>query len=813
MGWLGDIWNGITSAVSNTVSTVRDSFVSAATSVYDAGVSICNTAREVYDWTASPISIGVAGSMRGASNYISRITGGGNAATKLLEGGSDFLRAISDSASATKDLYENFSNKEQLTKYLDVVGIEKIEDDIKNIIQQKQKKNQIAFQTGEYIGEFSTQSIHEIGKKGIETAYFFGKIIKDKFYPQQDNLPESSKKSRKDNHHSNNYYSYYDDYTVYVPKIVARIDSRQENALKPLNEFYKELTQKVKKCNDLKNIDIEPHNFVALIGFNSEDLDYLEKVKSLVEKAIKDNYLKYIIDILKEGFPKDFLFTSQDNFLHLAIRYKRDELINYLLNNNPTDLDVGNINGYTPAHYAVFYGEPELIKSLVKAKINFNAQNNLMKTPIQLAAQEPQYHEKFYVILEGAKPNLITFDNEGKNIIFYGITGSHKAGEIKVLQRILQENININSQDNQGLTPLYLATALNNRKIVKELLKHQPNANLSDNKNIAPIHIATERGYNGILKELLENSNANINLPGENNVTAIYLAALRDNDEGAEILIKHKANLEFKDFELKTPLIISILFESHNVAKLLIENGAELESSDIQGLRAIHHAMKSDNKDFADLLLKYGVDVYAEDNEGKAPIHHAVENNNRTGVQQLYEYLGGNRYYLNLEKYGKWTPLHEAVMSSNVEMIEDLVEKGAHRNPIAFNGFTPIHLAAEIGNVKVINKLAILGLNVTAKSYDESGADTPLHLAVFAENLDAVIALLNAQAIVNEANNLGDTPLHIAGLKGHLYIVRILLEKGAMIHKNKEGLTPYEYAAKNNHVEVMKLIEYYFKYE
>lgn len=291
MGLLRNICNRITSAVSNTVSTVRDSFVSAATSVYDAGVSICNKAREVYDWTASPIPSVVAGLMSGASNYISRMTGGGNAATKLLEGGSDFLRAISDSASATKDLYENFSNKEQLTKYLDVVGIEKIEDDIKNIIQQKQKKNQIAFQTGEYIGEFSTQSIHEIAKKGIETAYLIGKIIKDKFYPQQDNLPESSyktidveaqeiegttsKKSRKDNHHSNNYYSYYDDYTVYVPKIVARIDSRQENALKPLNEFYKELTQKVKKCNDLKNIDIEPHNFVALIGFNSEDLDYL----------------------------------------------------------------------------------------------------------------------------------------------------------------------------------------------------------------------------------------------------------------------------------------------------------------------------------------------------------------------------------------------------------------------------------------------------------------------------------------------------------------------------------------------------------
>ena len=65
----------------------------------------------------------------------------------------------------------------------------------------------------------------------------------------------------------------------------------------------------------------------------------------------------------------------------------------------------------------------------------------------------------------------------------------------------------------------------------------------------------------------------------------------------------------------------------------------------------------------------------------------------------------------------------------------------------------------------------------------------------------------------NENGNIyetGMTPLHLASGKGHTYVVRILLGKGADIEaKNKDGDTPLILASEWGHPKVVKLLENY----
>ncbi|CAK9253192.1 unnamed protein product, partial [Sphagnum jensenii] len=57
------------------------------------------------------------------------------------------------------------------------------------------------------------------------------------------------------------------------------------------------------------------------------------------------------------------------------------------------------------------------------------------------------------------------------------------------------------------------------------------------------------------------------------------------------------------------------------------------------------------------------------------------------------------------------------------------------------------------------------------------------------------------------ADNIGDTPLHRAAEKGHLDVVKYLVEKGADVKAaNKYGYTPLHWAASSGKLDIVKYL-------
>jgi len=108
------------------------------------------------------------------------------------------------------------------------------------------------------------------------------------------------------------------------------------------------------------------------------------------------------------------------------------------------------------------------------------------------------------------------------------------------------------------------------------------------------------------------------------------------------------------------------------------------------------------------------------------------------------------------------------------------------------NGNTPIHSAAAYGRVDLIKELIGKGAKVDSRNHYQ---DTPLHWAAIKNHPSVAKVLIENGADVNAGNKDGARPLHLAVFYGHQEVAELLLFKGADIHAvAKNGWTPLQTA-------------------
>jgi ankyrin repeat protein len=90
-------------------------------------------------------------------------------------------------------------------------------------------------------------------------------------------------------------------------------------------------------------------------------------------------------------------------------------------------------------------------------------------------------------------------------------------------------------------------------------------------------------------------------------------------------------------------------------------------------------------------------------------------------------------------------------------------------------------------NIGVVRELIREGADVDHKSTTSPNELTMLHVALQSNQPDALIALIQAGADVNQVNTGNETPLHWAALFGSVPMATILLDAGADITKVAKG--------------------------
>jgi|GEM_PF-1952451 len=204
--------------------------------------------------------------------------------------------------------------------------------------------------------------------------------------------------------------------------------------------------------------------------------------ETLLQLAIRKDNMPIAFALLKKGANAEMTYSSKVTLLHEAVKYNNLLVVELLL--NQTNVDI-------------------------------NAQNQLKKTALHLAAEK-------------AQPRMVEF--------------------------LVQKGANIHLRDENGYTALHFAAQNGNPTVVLILLSRIADVNAANHLKITPLHLAVGKGDIEIARILLQHEYIQVNAAiDQGGMTALHIAAINGNRPMVELLLNHNANVHARDRAGYTP--------------------------------------------------------------------------------------------------------------------------------------------------------------------------------------------------------------------------------------------------------------------
>ncbi len=254
-----------------------------------------------------------------------------------------------------------------------------------------------------------------------------------------------------------------------------------------------------------------------------------------------------------------------------------------------------------------------------------------------------------------------------------------------------------------------------------------------------------------------------------------------------------------------SPLVAAARSADLDLVRALLGLSADVNATTTDGMTALHWAVQRDAVEITELLLNAGADVAATNRYGVTPLTLASTNGNAATVGRLLA-AGADA---NTRLPGGETVLMTAARTGTVEVIEALLAGGADPNAHEeTRGQTALMWAAGENNAAAIAALVAGGADVAARTSDLTPADTggtfsrevgltqpdssgpsftALLFAVQLGQADAVRALLDAGADINDTFPNGTSALVVAAMNGQWELGVFLVGQGADVNAAEQG--------------------------
>ncbi|HZF28595.1 MAG TPA: ankyrin repeat domain-containing protein [Gammaproteobacteria bacterium] len=477
------------------------------------------------------------------------------------------------------------------------------------------------------------------------------------------------------------------------------------------------------------------------------------------------------------------------------------------------DVNAAQPDGATALQWAIYRGDVSTAKALVKAGASPTQPNREGATPLSLACQNGTVDLVRLLLDSGADPNETLANGETALMM------AARTGNLEPIQLLIDRGANVNAAESlRGTTPIMWAAAYEHPAAVKVLAEH--GADLAAKSKAIPrgrrpyLAPTVQSRINEFVREIgqagrrVTTGSGLGQVPPDDPRQAAKLTAERDralqalasapaaavgggSDDADDPAPQPAPNRAPEMWGGVTPLVFAARQGDIESAKVLLAHGADVNQQTEGGWTPLLTSVQNRYYKLATFLLEHGADPRIQNKGGWSPLYIATDNRNIEGGDyptrkpdmdhfEIVKLLIDRGADVNARMRSstetrtifthQWlyeegaTPFLRAAQSSDIPLMQLLLEHGADPKLNTDDGTTPLMVASGIAWVEGV-------------TYEWS----------LDANLETVKMLLDLGLDVNVHNSEGRTALMGAGHKGRNEIVQLLVDRGADLNAHDIG--------------------------
>jgi len=402
------------------------------------------------------------------------------------------------------------------------------------------------------------------------------------------------------------------------------------------------------------------------------------------------------------------------------------------------DVNIVDIDGATPLHWAVRRDNLVVLDQLLQAGADPDRANPYRVTPLWLACTNRNTTIIERLLAAGADPNAVLVSNESV------LMNCVRTGAVSAVEPLIRQGAEVNwRESDKGQTALMWSAASGYPEITRILIDH----------------------------------GADITARSKNGFTPLLFAASSGDIESVRMLLQAGANINESTPEHGNALLVAAASGHNALSLFLIDSGADINVEDPYGVTPLHHAIRGGLSLMDGVIYdaayrtrpQSSIELATRLLEAGADPDRQIKKNRMLGPDGTPFFMEGA------------SPFLLAAASADVPMMKLLIKHGADMLKPTTEHITPLMAATQSACTGTCAFQE--GGNIASKQDIEIA-------------LTAVKFLIESGADVNHKDKLGRTAMHIAAFTGSAPVVQYLVDQGASVHvKNIYGETPWSMAS------------------
>ena len=497
----------------------------------------------------------------------------------------------------------------------------------------------------------------------------------------------------------------------------------------------------------LSNATFSDEKPVIEYGIHQHVEDIKQHVNKIYQFVRLVGVIKLVIngqEIIHDGPNQEFKFTFEESLI-TACQESNISAVEFLLDIG-ANINYRDANGVTALRIACFHGNTDLIDLLLQCNADQNEVDDQGRNLVTFLLAYNKVDTALYLLDAGATSNInVQAKDSGYTALM--VACASEDGSIEVMKSMLKNKANPDLISNAGRTALTIATLQNKPKAVELLLQENADPNIRGGNDCTALMLAAVRGYEEIVDTLMKNKRVDPNIQRKDGMTALIFASHEGHAEIVNKLLQKKANPNLQNVDGETALMAACEKGHLQIINSMLTSQADPDIVNNVGRTAMMLAIIKNKPTVVELLLQENADPNVKDSNEYTALMHAV----RYGYEEIIGIL---------LKFDNTNP--------------DIQDK---------HGLTAIMFACHKGHINIAK--ALLQKNANPDIQNTNGS-TALMIACIASHYEIAKLLLQHNADINIRNTEGLTALTVASMAGkdaphdgYLDIIHLLLKNGA----------------------------------